>query len=99
MSKSSEKKFASPGRVSAIYSRHVRAYPLLLVSTFIGAMGIQVAALAAPWYLRQFFNTLAAAHPTATVVSGLLGIVGILAFIYIAEWALRRVQDLAIMYL
>lgn len=99
MSKSSDKKFASPSRVSGIYFRHVRKYPLLLIASFIGAAGIQAAALAAPWYLRQFFNTLAGTHPTAAIVSGLLGIVGILAFIYIAEWALRRVQDLTIMYL
>src|SRR3989344_4967355 len=99
MSGSHEKKYASGMSVLRLYFRQVRKYPLLLVSVFIGAAGIQAAALAAPWYLRQFFNTLAANQPGAEIVSGLLGIVGILALIYAAEWILRRVQDLGIMYL
>lgn len=99
MSKASEKKFASPTQVSGIYWRHVRKYPLLFVSVFIGAAGIQAAALAAPWYLRGFFNTLAVNTPDASVAGILLGIVGILAVIYIAEWVLRRVQDIGVMYL
>lgn len=85
--------------VARMYFRHVRKYPVLLIGVFLGAAGIQATALAAPWYLRRFFNILAASQPDASVVTALLGIVGALALIYAAEWVLRRVQDVGIMYL
>ena len=99
MSASEEKNYASGRSVWRLYLRQVWKYPFLLISVFLGAAGIQATALAAPWYLRQFFNTLAANNPTTSIVSGLMGIVGILALIYIAEWVLRRVQDIGIMYM
>jgi ATP-binding cassette subfamily B protein len=99
MSESLEKKYASNRSVTRIYFRQVRKYPWLLLAVFFGAAGIQATALASPWFLRQFFNTLATNHPNTSVVGGLLGIVGILAFIYIAEWFLRRIQDIGIMYM
>ncbi len=85
--------------VSRIYFRHVRKYPLLLVLVFIGAIGIQATNLAAPWYLRQFFDTLAENNPDAAVVAGLIGLVAMVALIYVAEWVMRRLQDLCVMYL
>lgn len=99
MSDSSDKKFASPGEVSRMYWRYVKKYPLLLATAFVGATGIQAAALAAPWFLRQFFNTLAANNPNAAIVSSLMGIVGVLALIYVAEWVLRRLMDIGTMRL
>ena len=84
--------------VTRIYVRHVRKYPILLIAVFFGAAGIQVTNLAAPWYLRQFFNTLAQNNPEAGIVAGLVGVVAILAAIYVAEWVLRRLQDVCIMY-
>jgi len=93
------KQYASGTSVSRIYFRHVRKYPWLLVAAFIGAIGIQATNLAAPWYLRQFFNTLAENSPDAAVVAGLVGLVVIVALIYLAEWVMRRLQDLCVMYL
>lgn len=99
MSSPHQKQYASGASVARIYFRHVRKYPLLLVAAFVGAIGIQATSLAAPWYLRTFFNTLAANSPEAAVVSALIGTVFILAAIYFVEWVLRRLQDLCIMYL
>jgi ATP-binding cassette subfamily B protein len=99
MTGQSKKQYASGMSVSRIYLRHVRKYPLLLLAAFIGAIGIQATNLAAPWYLRQFFNTLAENSPDAAVVAGLIGLVVIVALIYVAEWVMRRLQDLCVMYL
>ena len=65
----------------------------------LGAVGIQIVDLAAPWYLRQFFNVLAANVPDGTIVSELLGFVAIIAAIYLVGWVIRRVQELSVILL
>jgi len=99
MQGSPERQYATGGQVFRIYFRHVRKHPLLLALTVLGAVGIQVTDLAAPWYLRQFFNILAANTPNAAVVGELLGIVAVVALIYLASWAIRRIQDYSNIYL
>ncbi len=99
MSDSRQKQFASGKSVTRIYFRHVRKHPLLLSVAFLSVVGIQITNLAAPWYLRQFFNTLAQNHPDATVVSGLVALVVTVGLIYFAEWILRRIQDYSIVSL
>jgi ABC-type multidrug transport system fused ATPase/permease subunit len=96
MQESSQRQFASGAQVFAIYFRHVRKYPFLLALVALGAIGIQVVDLAAPWYLRQFFNVLAANVPDGTAVSQLLELVAIIAAIYFVGWIIRRVQELCI---
>src|SRR3989344_2867791 len=94
-----QKQFASGGEVFAIYFRHVRKYPFLLTLVALGAVGIQIVDLAAPWYLRQFFNVLAANVPDGTIVSELLRFVAIIAAIYLVGWVIRRVQELSVIFL
>src|SRR3989344_6741283 len=99
MQNSSDRQYATGGQVFRIYFRHVRKHPLLLTLTILGAIGIQIADLAAPLYLKQFFNLLAVNTPNQGVVPQLLGLVTIVAFIYLASWAIRRVQDYSNIYL
>ena len=65
----------------------------------LGAIGIQITDLAAPWYLRQFFNLLAAHSPNGEIVSQLLSLVVTIALIYLASWVARRVQDFSNIHL
>ena len=95
----SRRKFASGGEVFRIYFRHVQRYPLLSTLVVLGAVGIQITDLAAPWYLRQFFNLLASNSPNGEVVMQLLSLVVTIALIYLASWVARRVQDFSNIHL
>lgn len=100
MEKSSNKKqYASGREVFRIYFWHVWKYPLLLGVLFLGVIGIQIAELAGPWYLRQFFNLLASSTPQSGVVPELLGIVAVIGAIYLTSWALRRAQEWSTIFL
>ena len=99
MPNSSERQYASGGQVFAIYFRHVRKYPVLLGLVALGAIGIQIADLAAPWYLRRFFNLLASSAPEAGAIPELLGLVAAIAAIYLAGWVVRRLQEASIILL
>src|SRR3989338_2451734 len=94
-----QRQYATGGQVFRIYFRHVRNHPFLLGLVLLGAVGIQVTDLAAPWYLRQFFNTLASSTPNSAVVGQLLGLIATVALIYLSNWAIRRVQDFGAIYL
>ena len=98
MEDASDRKYATAGQVFRVYFRHVRRYPLLVFLVVLGGVGLQVADLAAPWYLRKFFNILATQHPDPTMVQQLLGLIVIIASIWLASWASRRVQDLSNAY-
>ena len=99
MSNGHERKFASAQQVFWVYYRHVAKYPYFVFLIVLGAIGIQATALAAPWYMRQFFNLLSNSNPNEAMVSELLGIVVIIAVIWLAEWMARRVQEFSNMYL
>jgi len=99
MKKALQRQYATGGEVFRIYFRHVRKYPFLLGLLFLGVVGIQVAELAGPWYLRQFFNLLASNTPQSGTVPELLNIVMVIAAIYLASWALRRIQEWVTIFL
>jgi ATP-binding cassette, subfamily B, bacterial len=88
-----KKKYATAGQVLRTYFQSVKQYPLYIVLVFTGVIGLQVADLAAPWYLKSFFNLLASQTQSAAVVSELLSIIVIVALIWLASWAMRRLQD------
>lgn len=87
------KKLASAKRVFRVYYRHVARYPFLVLAVAVGSVGIQATELAAPWFLRQFFNLLAMQSPNAGTVAELLGIIVIVAGIWILNWTSHRVQE------
>lgn len=55
--------------------------------------------IAAPIFLKNFFNLLAAGNTSPSVVHELVGIMGVVAVLWVVEWAARRVQDTATIYL
>src|SRR3989338_11286204 len=99
MPNSSLKQYATGREVFRLYFRQVRRYPISLLLVSVGAIGIQIADLAAPWYLRQFFNILASSTPDEGIVPKLLSLVAIIAVIYLASWAIRRIQEWSTIFL
>src|SRR5262245_51640280 len=87
------------GSVFRLYYYHLRRYPLILIPLFVGIIGLQVGELFQPIFLRKFFNILATHSPDAQIVSQLSGIIAILAGLTIANWAMRRIQNLCLQYL
>lgn len=87
-------------KVFSMYARHVRPYKWSFFLVIVGSVGVQVAELASPWYLRKFFDILAEAPgPTPALVQELLGIVVIIGILFFASWAARRIQEFSLMYL
>ncbi|HVZ76069.1 MAG TPA: ABC transporter ATP-binding protein [Candidatus Paceibacterota bacterium] len=87
------KKQASAGAVFRAYFASVRRHPWLLSLVILGSVGIQAATLAAPLYLRSFFNILATtANPTRDTVHMLGGVLAMLTLMYLLEWLSRRIQ-------
>lgn len=89
---------ASAGAVLRIYWGYTAGYPWLLAVIVAATILIQIGELAAPWYLRQFFNILASRIPSGEVVSMLLHLVLIIGAISAGVWALRRSFGFALMY-
>lgn len=87
------------GSVFRLYARKTRNHPWLFLGTALGGIGIQVAELVAPLYLKQFFNLLAGGLPSPVVVRTLLITLGLIAIVYTIEWLFRRVHIFSIMYL
>ena len=87
------KKLASAKQVFRVYYAHVSKYPFFVLAIILGSIGIQATELAAPWFLRQFFNLLATNNPNAEIVGKLLGIITTVAGIWVLNWASHRVQE------
>ena len=54
---------------------------------------MQVVSLFAPWYMRQFFNTLALAQPSAEAAAALFATLSIIAALWVADRIFRRLED------
>ncbi|MDO8522118.1 MAG: ABC transporter ATP-binding protein [bacterium] len=93
MNDAPKRKYATSVQVLRTYYKSVIRYPLYIFLVFVGVIGLQVADLAAPWFLKEFFNLLASQTPDAAIVSRLLSIIVIVALIWLASWAMRRLQD------
>lgn len=93
------RKFASARQVFGIYWRHVAQYPWLIFTVLLGVAGIQATDLAAPWFMRQFFNVLATNNPDSQVIGQLLAIIVVLAMVWIGNWLAHRVQEFSNQYL
>jgi ATP-binding cassette subfamily B protein len=68
--------------------RHRGLFALL----FVGSIGIQLAALASPLYMKQFFNILAAGNASSAAIHNLLVLIVIIGAIATAGWVFRRMQ-------
>lgn len=81
------------------YRDGVRRHLWLLGVVFFGAVGMQVAELVSPLYMRQLFNILAAGVKTSAVIDHLIFLVIIIGIVSVIGWALRRMQAYAIDHL
>ncbi len=94
-----QKKVAPPGAVFRTFWPYIKVHPILLNIVIATGILMQVADLLAPWYLRQFFNTLALQQPGAQAAAVLLSTLWIIATLWVADRVLRRLQDHANVYL
>ncbi|MEI7719948.1 MAG: ABC transporter ATP-binding protein [bacterium] len=92
-----EKKMPGTGAILRVYWQHAKKYRLSLVLALLGSALIQVGMLAAPLYLKQFFNLLAVSKPDAQTASKLISILAVVTALWLFEWAMRRLQEWAVM--
>ena len=81
------------------YIRETRRYPWVFWFAFLTSAGVQVAELAAPLYLKQFFDILAVYTPSPETVRKLLILVGIFGLVSFFGWVMRRTQAYSFSYL
>ncbi len=93
-----KKNVAPPSAVLKTYWKYSRTRWGYLALTLLSGIGMQVVSLTAPLYMKQFFNTLALQTPSETAAATLLGILWIIAALWVADRLLRRLQDHANTY-
>ena len=95
MQEKDEKKIAPAGAVLTVYWSYAKkAWPLLSIIILLSIV-LQVANLAAPLFLREFFNTLTLNKPSEAVVGTLVGTLGLVFLMWLLNWAATRAQDVA----
>lgn len=87
------------GLIFHYYYRATQRYPWLLGFTLFGTIGLQIAELISPLYLRRFFNLLAIGKPDSSTIHEMLGILGIIAIVSFSSWVMRRIQTMSIVRL
>lgn len=93
------KTIAPPSAVLRLYYRYTRRHPWLLIGTLCGMLLIQASNLAAPLFLREFFNLLASGVRSDAVVHSLfLTLIGV-GVVWLINVGANRLQDTAEMYL
>ena len=90
---------ASSKAVAKIYWEHTRTYLWAFVLVLVGSIGIQVADLTSPWFLRQLFNLFATHTPTLALESQVTTTVIFIGIVGFCGWVARRTQSRSIMYL
>ncbi len=91
-----KKKPARVWPVLRAYGKAAFAYPGPLFVAVLAVLGIQVAAVISPLYIKQFVNVLAAGANVPNVTHILLGILAIYALINFAGWLCQRVRMLVL---
>lgn len=77
----------------------MRGYPLSTIGIFLSAIVMQVANLAAPLYLRQFFNVLSTGTPSSTTASELFFLIVMVAVFSLINWVMTRVENILNMWM
>lgn len=99
MQEDASPKLAGAGPVLRTYWRAARRYPWSIIITFGSAIVMQAANLAAPLYLRQFFNILSAQAPTHATFTSLEFLILMVALLSLLNWIMTRVQNVSNMYM
>ncbi len=79
--------------VLKIYWQHTRKYPLGVFFVFVGVIIIQGSMLAAPLFLRDFFNILAQGDASPAVVHHLFVLLAFVGGMYLLEQVGLRLRD------
>jgi ATP-binding cassette subfamily B protein len=85
--------------VLRIYWQHTRKYPVAVALTIFGVLLTQACFIAAPLYMRKFFNLLASNSPSDATAHQLFGMLFIVACIYLLEVLARRVEMFSNIYM
>ncbi|HVV39188.1 MAG TPA: ABC transporter ATP-binding protein [Candidatus Paceibacterota bacterium] len=91
-------KTATAKAVMRVYARIALKHPLILAVAVFGVVGMQVASLVTPIYLRNFFNFLTAG-PTAHSVSDLTHVLVFISAGWLAYWVFNRMEHFGALYL
>ena len=83
----------------SIYTDFTLRHPYLFACVVVSGITLQASSLAAPLYLRQFFNMLAANSPQPEIVSNLVQILTVVVAIWFLDWLSHRIRDMSTMYL
>ena len=96
-----EEKKKRPGAKAVFgeYWRHVRLYKWSLTLTLVSVLGTQVASLASPLFLKQFFNVLSSQRPSFATLHQLELVILFFALVSLFNWAMLRIQAIAMLYL
>jgi len=90
-----EQKIKRDGYIPLAYFKEALRSPLLFAIVTIGYIGMQIAQLIAPLYLRQIFNVLASRDTSSSTLQSILHIVVIIGVIYLIQWLSGRIGALA----
>jgi ATP-binding cassette, subfamily B, bacterial len=88
-----KKQLATAGEVFRAYYMYVRRYPSYFALIVLGGVMLQGAHLAAPLFLRGFFNTIASSAPNVALEPVLVGFLILTGLTYFMEWLGRRIQN------
>ncbi len=94
-----QKKSRPAPKVFHAYARYALRYPWLLSVIIVTIAITQAATIAAPLYLKDFFNLLVQGPAVPGITPRLFGIIGIVAFLWFVEMTARRLFDVAMIYL
>ena len=89
-----DKKPATAGAVFGVYIKAILRHPWLMFFGLCGVVGVQVASLIAPLYLKQLFNILATSSPSDAAAEKLIGVIGGIALWWVIRWVSGRAEPL-----
>jgi ATP-binding cassette subfamily B protein len=81
------------------YTAASLTYPVSLSLVVLSTIGLQVAAVIAPLYLKQFINILSLGVVSSTIIASLFGVLLIYAMINIVIWIIRRIQMASVIHI
>ena len=95
----SAKKTATTHEVFGVYIKYLRGHTGSFFLVMVGVFGVQLADLAAPLYLKQFFNVLASHTPDPSLNAALFGLVGVIACFWLVSWVCSRIKAFSTIHL
>lgn len=93
-SKKQKKKLASMGQVVRAYWDVLVRHTSLMAGVVFFSLVVQGTELAAPLYLRKFFNLLAVSTPSETIVHSLVITLGFVALFWFVDLVAQRIQGI-----